>query len=121
MRSGNPNPSPENRFQKGVSGNPGGRPKSTLGNDLRTLLEEEAKLAGKQAGHGISNREAFLRNLFDHVMRTWEPSLVRLLFNYHDGAPPDAPPADQDEQKGGKVLKVPGSRRRRDRDGDGDA
>lgn len=98
---GNPNPElhPENLkpFPKGVSGNPSGRPKRTT---FRALLleiaDEEANLKNRQPGHGITKRELLLREVYDEAIRTKDVGLLRLLFAYHDGKPPDASPDDAD-------------------------
>jgi hypothetical protein len=87
---GNPNPSPETRFSKGQSGNPGGRPKGrSCAAMLRDILDEEAKLKDRPAGHGISVRELLMRKLVDQATKTMDPALLRIIFERSDGKVPD--------------------------------
>ena len=85
-------------WKPGESGNPGGRPKGrSCAADLRRILDEEAKIKGQSPGHGVANREALLRRLVDDAIKTGNPALYRLILEWHDGRPPDAPPDSEDD------------------------
>lgn len=78
-------PNPQNLrppWKPGQSGNPGGRPKGrSCTAILNRILDEEAKVKGQASGHGITNREVLVRQLFGDTMKTGHPALYRLLMD----------------------------------------
>lgn len=103
-----PFPNPDSQFRPGTSGNPRGRPKgSSLGSVLRDVLGEEAKLKDRKPGHGITNRELLIRQLFDEAVKTKDAALLRLIFDRHDGKVPESAPEADEMTDGPRQIIIP--------------
>jgi len=77
---------PGRPFQPGQSGNPGGRPKGSK--SLRNLLVEALR---KKAKDGKGGEKEFYELLTESIVvnaAKGNAALVKLIFDYHEGPPP---------------------------------
>src|SRR5215213_10488485 len=90
----NPTGTPRNlrTFQKGRSGNPGGRPR---GLSITRFVREEL-LKPSAADATVTNAELVARTVVEHAV-AGDPGVVKLVWEYVDGRPADAIRATVDE------------------------
>lgn len=81
-KRGNPNPSPITRFPKGVSGNPGGKPK---GLSITRLVREE--LQKPSAPTAKTTNADLVAKMVVSLAKAGHPVFTPLVWRYVDGDP----------------------------------
>lgn len=81
---GNPNPSPETRFQPGESGNPNGRQKGTLSltNLLREALAEIPDDKEKK-----TNARLLVEKTLEKALKEGDTSMIKYCYDRLEGTP----------------------------------
>ncbi len=80
-------PNLSTQFRPGQTGNPLGRPRGeSLTAELRRLLEAEARIKDRPAGHGVTNRSVLAEKLFAFAAGG-DSRMMRLLLERADGRP----------------------------------
>lgn len=82
----NPNPSPENQFQPGESGNPEGRPKGSI--SLKTIIQQ--RIAEIPIGQTKNWAEQIIESLLEKAVVNKDVAAQKLIFSYVDGNPDQA-------------------------------
>ena len=102
-----PEPAPRVRgrpFQPGQSGNPGGRPKGTK--SLRNLLIQALR---KKAKDGKGGEKEFYDVLVESIVvnaAKGNAALAKLIFDYHDGPPPQKHELTEFVYEGGELRET---------------
>ena len=102
-----PEPAPRVRgrpFQPGQSGNPGGRPKGSK--SLRNLLIQALR---KKAKDGKGGEKEFYELLTESIVvnaAKGNAALVKLIFDYHDGPPPQKHELTEFVYEGGELRET---------------